>query len=56
MCTHSVGMGRTAFVIFAFVMLASVPLAAAALLVFHGAAQADRQTYVIEPRQQDVTD
>jgi hypothetical protein len=49
-------MGRTAFVIFAFVMLASVPLAAAALLVFHGAAQADRQTFVIEPRQPEAAD
>ena len=49
-------MGRTAFVIFAVVMLASVPLALAAVLVFHGAAQADRQTFVIEPRQPDVAD
>jgi hypothetical protein len=43
-------MGHTAFVILAILMLLSVPLAGAALLAFnHGAAQADRQTYVIEP-------
>lgn len=43
-------MSHTAFVILAVLTLLGVPLAGAALVAFnHGTAQAERQTYVLEP-------